>query len=193
MIHHLTPKGKAGVVLSKGALTTKQSGEYEIRKAMIEDGVVDCIVNLPTKLFLNTQIPACLWFLNRDKNRLRKGEILFIDARNQGHLINRRTREFTDEDIASVSDTYHHWLNSRDAYQDVAGFCKSVTITEIAAMDYVLTPGRYIGLPDEEDDFNFSEKFATLQAELEKQMQEEVTLNERIRLNLASLKEVENE
>ena len=190
MIHHLTPKGKAGVVLSKGALTTKQSGEYEIRKAMLEDGVVDCIVNLPTKLFLNTQIPACLWFLNRDKNRLRKGEVLFIDARNQGHLVNRRTREFTDEDIAQVSETYHHWLNSRDAYQDIAGFCKSVTITEVAAMDYVLTPGRYIGLPDEEDDFNFTEKFATLQAELEIQMQEEVTLNERIRLNLASLKEV---
>ncbi len=193
MIHHLTPKGKAGVVLSKGALTTKQSGEYEIRKAMIEDGVVDCIVNLPSKLFLNTQIPACLWFLNRDKNRLRKGEVLFIDARNQGHLINRRTREFTDEDITQVSETYHHWLNSRDEYQDVAGFCKSVTITEVAAMDYVLTPGRYIGLPDEEDDFNFALKFASLQAELEKQMQEEVTLNERIRLNLASLKEVGDE
>jgi type I restriction enzyme M protein len=193
MIHHLTPKGKAGVVLSKGALTTKQSGEYEIRKAMIEDGVVDCIVNLPTKLFLNTQIPACLWFLNRDKNRLRKGEVLFIDARNQGHLINRRTREFTDTDIAQVADTYHHWLNSRSEYADVPGFCKSATLEEVAAMDYVLTPGRYIGLPDEEDDFNFTEKFAALQSELEKQMQEEHVLNERIKLNLASLKEVGDE
>lgn len=193
MLYHLSPKGKAGVVLSKGALTTKQNGEYEIRKNMIEDGVVDCIVNLPTKLFLNTQIPACLWFLNRDKNRLRKGEVLFIDARNLGFLVNRRTREFTDEDIAQVSETYHHWLNSRDEYNDIAGFCKSCTLEEIRNMDYVLTPGRYIGLPDDEDDFNFTERFNELKATLEQQMEEEVRLNERIRLNLSKLKEVENE
>ncbi len=193
MLYHLSPTGKAGVVLSKGALTTKQSGEYEIRKAMLEDGVIDCIVNLPTKLFLNTQIPACLWFLNRGKNRQRKGEVLFIDARNLGFLVNRRTREFTNEDLAQVSDTYHHWLNSRDAYNDIAGFCKSSTLEEIKAMDYVLTPGRYIGLPDDEDDFNFTERFTKLQAELEQQMQDEVKLNERIRLNLTKLKEVENE
>ena len=187
MLYHLSPKGKAGVVLSKGALTTKQGGEYEIRKGMIEAGVVDCIVNLPGKLFLNTQIPACLWFLNRDTNRQRKGEVLFIDARNQGHLINRRTLEFTDEDIAKVSETYHHWLNSRDAYEDVAGFCKSVPLSEIAAMDYVLTPGRYIGLPDEEDDFDFEERFAKLQKELEQQMKEEVDLNKRIQKNLQKI------
>jgi len=193
MLYHLSPKGKAGVVLSKGALTTKQNGEYEIRKNMIEDGVVDCIVNLPTKLFLNTQIPACLWFLNRDKNRLRKGEVLFIDARNLGFLVNRRTREFTDEDIAQVSETYHHWLNSRDEYNDIPGFCKSCTLEEIRNMDYVLTPGRYIGLPDDEDDFNFTERFNDLKATLEMQMEEEVKLNERIRLNLCKLKEVENE
>ncbi len=188
MLYHLGPKGKAGVVLSKGALTTKQSGEYEIRKAMIEAGVVDCIVNLPGKLFLNTQIPACLWFLNRDTNRQRKGEILFIDARNQGHLINRRTLEFTDEDIAKVSETYHHWLNSRDAYADVAGFCKSVTLAEIAAMDFVLTPGRYIGLPDEEDDFNFTERFEKLKAELESQIQEEKQMSIRILENLKKIR-----
>jgi len=187
MLYHLSPKGKAGVVLSKGALTTKQNGEYEIRKGMIEAGVVDCIVNLPGKLFLNTQIPACLWFLNRDTNRQRKGEVLFIDARNQGHLINRRTLEFTDEDIAKVSETYHHWLNSRDAYEDVAGFCKSVPLAEIAAMDYVMTPGRYIGLPDEEDDFDFEERFAKLQKELEQQMKEEVDLNKRIQQNLQKI------
>jgi len=187
MLYHLSPKGKAGVVLSKGALTTKQNGEYEIRKAMIHAGVVDCIVNLPGKLFLNTQIPACLWFLNRDKARQRKGEVLFIDARNQGHLINRRTLEFTDEDIAKVSETYHHWLNSRDAYEDVAGFCKSVPLAEIAAMDNVLTPGRYIGLPDEEDDFDFTERFAKLQEELELQMKEEVELNKRIQQNLQKI------
>ena len=188
MLYHLGPKGKDGVVLSKGALTTKQSGEYEIRKAMIEAGVVDCIVNLPGKLFLNTQIPACLWFLNRDTNRQRKGEILFIDARNQGHLINRRTLEFTDEDIAKVSETYHHWLNSRDAYADVAGFCKSVTLAEIAAMDFVLTPGRYIGLPDEEDDFNFTERFEKLKAELESQIQEEKQMSIRILENLKKIR-----
>lgn len=193
MLYHLSPTGKAGVVLSKGALTTKQSGEYEIRKAMLEDGVIDCIVNLPTKLFLNTQIPACLWFLNRDKNRKRKGEVLFIDARNLGFLVNRRTREFTNEDIAQISDTYHHWLNSRDAYNDIPGFCKSATLEEIKTMDYVLTPGRYIGLPDDEEDFNFTERFTNLQAELELQMKEEVQLNERIRVNLSKLKEVENE
>ena len=193
MLYHLSPTGKAGVVLSKGALTTKQSGEYEIRKAMLEDGVIDCIVNLPTKLFLNTQIPACLWFLNRDKNRKRKGEVLFIDARNLGFLINRRTREFTNEDIAQISDTYHHWLNSNDEYNDIPGFCKSTTLEDIKTMDYVLTPGRYIGLPDEEDDFNFTERFSKLQAELEQQMHEEIELNERIRLNLSKLKEVENE
>jgi type I restriction enzyme M protein len=189
MLYHLSTKGKAGVVLSKGALTTKQSGEYEIRKAMIEDGVIDCIVNLPAKLFLNTQIPACLWFLNRDTSRKTKGKILFIDARNLGHLINRRTREFTNEDIAAVADTYHHYMKGDSKYQDVAGFCKAASIEEVKQMDYVLTPGRYIGLPDEEDDFNFSERFAQLKAELEKQMQEEVELNKRIQKNLASLKE----
>ncbi len=188
MLYHLSPNGKAGVVLSKGALTTKQSGEYEIRKAMLEDGVIDCIVNMPTKLFLNTQIPACLWFLNRGKNRQRKGEVLFIDARNLGYLVNRRTREFTDEDIAQISETYHHWLNSRDEYLDIPGFCKSATLDDIKAMDYVLTPGRYIGLPDDEDDFNFTERYTKLQAELEKQMQEEVQLNERIILNLNKIK-----
>lgn len=186
-LYHLSPKGKAGVVLSKGALTTKQNGEYDIRKNMLEDGVVDCIVNLPTKLFLNTQIPACLWFLNRDKDRLRKGEVLFIDARNLGKLINRRTREFSDDDIKHIADTYHHWLNSREEYQDEPGFCKSAAIDDIRNMDYVLTPGRYIGLPDDEDDFNFAERFTQLTAELEQQMQEEVELNKVIRKHLNNI------
>ena len=192
-LYHLAPKGKAGIVLSKGALTTKQSGEYEIRRNMIQAGVIDCIINLPTKLFLNTQIPACLWFLNRDEERLRKGEVLFIDARNLGHLINRRTREFNETDLAQIAETYHHWLNSRDAYQDIAGFCKTCTLADIEAMDYVLTPGRYIGLPDDEDDFNFTERFTSLQAELEQQMAEETLLNERIKANLKKLQEVGDE
>lgn len=184
-LYHLAPKGKAGIVLSKGALTTKQSGEYEIRRSMIEAGVIDCIINLPTKLFLNTQIPACLWFLNRDENRLRKGEVLFMDARNLGHMINRRTREFNERDMAQIAETYHHWLNSRDEYGDIAGFCKSCTVNEIKGMDYVLTPGRYIGLPDDEDDFNFTERIETLKGALEQQMADEVQLNERIKQNLS--------
>ena len=186
-IYHLSTKGKAGVVLSKGALTTKQGGEYEIRKNMLEDGVIDCIVNLPTKLFLNTQIPACLWFLNRDTNRKRKGEVLFIDARNLGFLVNRRTRELTDDDIAKVAETYHHWQHGRDEYEDIAGFCKSATINDIKQMDYVLTPGRYIGLPDDEDDFDFTERFTKLTAELEAQMKEEMALNKRITDNLKKI------
>jgi type I restriction enzyme M protein len=193
MLYHLSPTGKAGVVLSKGSLTTKQGGEYEIRKNMIEAGVIDCIVNMPTKLFLNTQIPACLWFLNRDVKNKRKGQILFIDARNLGFLINRRTREFNDTDINQMADTYHHWLKVRDEYNDVPGFCKSASIEEIRTMDYVLTPGRYIGLPDDEDDFNFMERFNELNADLEQQMLEEIQLNKRIRINLAKLKEVDGE
>lgn len=192
MLYHLSPTGKAGVVLSKGALTTKSGGEYEIRKNMIEAGVIDCIVNLPAKLFLNTQIPACLWFLNRDANRLRKGEVLFIDARNLGYLVNRRTREFTNEDIGKISDTYHHWLNSRSEYIDISGFCKSSSLEDIKNVDYVLTPGRYIGLPDEEDSFDFNEQFANLQSELEDQMLKEIELNQRIKINLSKLKSSNN-
>jgi len=192
-IYHLAPKGRAGVVLSKGALTTKQNGEYEIRRNMVDAGVIDCIINLPTKLFLNTQIPACLWFLNRDEKRLRKGEVLFIDARNMGHLINRRTRDFNESDLAQISETYHHWLNSREQYQDVTGFCKSCTIDEIKSMDYVLTPGRYIGLPDDDGDFNFAEVFNELKTQLSHQMEEEAILNDRIKLSLGKLQEVDNE
>jgi type I restriction enzyme M protein len=185
-IYHLSPQGKAGFVLAKGSLTSKTSGEGEIRKAIIEAGLLDCIVNLPAKLFLNTQIPACLWFLSRRKEgRLYK--VLFIDARNLGFLINRRTKDFKPEDIAKISETYHHWTNKSDGYQDIPGFCKSVSLDEIRAKDYMLTPGRYIGLPDDEDDFDFAERFAKLKVELEGQMKEEVRLNELIRQNLSRL------
>ena len=186
-IYHISPKGKAGFVLSKGSLTSKTNSEGEIRKAIIEAGLLDCIVNLPPKLFLNTQIPACLWFLSRRKEN-RKDKVLFIDARNLGHLINRRTKEFTDEDIAKVAGTYRHWQNKTDGYADVPGFCKSVGLKEIREKDYVLTPGRYIGLPDEEDDFDFAELFPKLKAELEEQMKEEVRLNALIRENLAKVR-----
>lgn len=191
-IYHLAPNGQAGFVLAKGALTSKTSGEGEIRKALVEARLIDCIVNLPSKLFLNTQIPASLWFLNRNKSngkfRNRKDEILFIDARNLGHLINRRTREFTQEDILKIANTFHNWRASTSSaankYQDVKGFCFSASIDRVRELDYVLTPGRYVGLPDEEDDFDFNERFTKLKAEFEEQLKEEERLNNLIKENL---------
>jgi type I restriction enzyme M protein len=213
-LYHLSPSGQAGFVLAKGALTTKTSGEYEIRKAIIEARLVDCVVNLPAKLFLNTQIPASLWFLSRSRTQdltqdltnlqdlsnlhNRRDEILFIDARNLGHLINRRTREFSDEDIAQIASTYHNWraaridkssrfVNSETPYEDIPGFCMAAPIERVRELDYVLTPGRYVGLPDDEDDFDFAERFAELQAEWAEQLAEESRLNALIQENLAKV------
>jgi len=185
-LFHLAPHGKAGFVLAKGALTTKNTAEYEIRKRMIEDDIVDCIVNLPAKLFLNTQIPASLWFLRRNKTT-RKGEMLFIDARNMGVLINRRNRVLTREEIKKIAETYHNWQNENGKYEDVMGFCKSATIEEVRELDYVLTPGRYVGIPEEEDDFNFEERFTKLKNELMEQFEEEQKLNKLIIKNLKSI------
>jgi len=189
-LYHLAPTGVAGFVLAKGSLTTKTNNEGEIRKAMVENDLIDCIVNLPTKLFLNTQIPACLWFTRRNKQK-RKGEILFIDARNMGYLINRRNRVLSDEDISLIAGTYHNWRISASSasgkYKDVQGFCKSAKLDEVKALNHVLTPGRYIGLPDDEDDFNFAERFNSLKAELEKQIAEEAALNKAIMKNLSKL------
>lgn len=189
-LYHLAPTGQAGFVLSKGALTTNTTGEGEIRKALIEKGLVDCIVNLPTKLFLNTQIPACLWFLSRNRKG-RENEILFIDARNMGFLINRKNRDLSPEDINLIAGTYHNWRASAGSaapYEDVPGFCKVATIEEVAKLNYVLTPGRYVGLADEEDDFNFVERFTSLKTELEKQIAEEADLNKKIADNLSKIK-----
>lgn len=190
-IHHLAPNGRAGVVLAKGALTSKSSGEGDIRKALVTDGnLIDCIVNLPAKLFLNTQIPAGLWFMNRARSNghPRKGEILFIDARNLGHLINRRTRELSDDDIQKIADVYHAWRTGEGEYADEKGFCASVPLVRVAELDYVLTPGRYVGLPDEEDDFDFAERFAFLKAEFNSQLLEEAKLNQLIAESLTGLK-----
>ena len=191
-LYHLNPNGVAGFVLAKGSLTSKTSGEGEIRKNLIEARLVDCIVNLPAKLFLNTQIPACLWFLSRGKAngkfRNRKDEILFIDSRNMGHLINRRTREFSGEDIQNITETYHNWRNPKGNYEDIKGFCNSASIERVRELDYVLTPGRYVGLPDDEDDFDFNERFTKLKVEFEEQLKEEVRLNALILENLGKVK-----
>jgi len=191
-LYHLSPKGVAGFVLAKGSLTSKTSGEDVIRKNFVEAGLMDCIVNLPTKLFLNTQIPACLWFasnkrhgFNGDRNRA--GEILFIDARNLGHLVNRRTREFSDEDIQKIASTYHEWRKEDGGYKDIPAFCKSSKIEDVKKLDYVLSPGRYVGLPEEEDDFDFGERFASLKSEFEEQLKEETELNKRILQNLSKI------
>jgi type I restriction enzyme M protein len=190
-IYHLNPSGQAGFVLAKGALTSKSSGEGDIRKELVEARLIDCIVNLPAKLFLNTQIPASLWFLSRNKEngkfRSRIDEILFIDARNMGHLINRRTRELSREDIQTIAETYHNWRNPEGNYEDIKGFCNSAYIEKVRELDYVLTPGRYVGLPDDEDDFDFNERFTKLRKEFEEQLKEEEKLNALIIENLAKV------
>ena len=173
VIYHLAPNGKAGVVLAKGALTSKSNGEGDIRKNMIAEGnLVDCIVNLPANLFLNTQMPAALWFLNRARNNghPRKDEILFVDAPNLGHLINNRTREFSPDDIQKIAAVYHAWRTGEGDYEDQRGFCASMPLSHVAELDYVLDPGRYVGLPAEEDDFELASRFNALKTELTGQL-----------------------
>ncbi|NCA80460.1 MAG: DNA methyltransferase, partial [Sphingobacteriia bacterium] len=188
-LYHLNNRGKAGFVLAKGSLSSKQNNEGTIRTNLIKAHLVDCIVNLPAKLFLNTQIPACLWFLSNAKahgNENRKNEILFIDARKMGTMVSRKNIELTDADIEKIASVYHAWKKGEN-YADEAGFCKSASIEEVAKLDYVLTPGRYVGLPDEEDDFNFEERVATLTAELSNQMEESKRLDDAIRESLAKI------
>ncbi|HPC38124.1 MAG TPA: class I SAM-dependent DNA methyltransferase [Exilispira sp.] len=185
-IFHLSPNGKAGFVLAKGSLTTKSKEEYEIRKNMIEDDIIDCIVNLPAKLFLNTQIPASLWFIRKNKTT-RKGQILFIDGRDMGQLIDRSQRVLTENDIRKIADIYHIWQKEDGSYEDIKGFCKSATIEEVRNLDYVLTPGRYVGLADEEDNFDFEERFNKLKVEFLQQLKEEERLNKLIIENLEKI------
>ncbi|MCA2004098.1 MAG: type I restriction-modification system subunit M [Candidatus Nitrosotenuis sp.] len=193
-IHHLSPAGTAGFVLANGSMSSNTSGEGEIRKNIIEADLVDCMVALPSQLFYNTMIPACLWFVSRDKKnhkfRDRRNQVLFIDARKLGVMVDRRHREITDEDIKKISDTYHAWRGElKDKkYKDVPGFCKSASLDEIRKHEWILTPGRYVGAEEEEeDDEVFEEKMKKLTSELSKQMEEGKRLDEEIKKNLASI------
>ncbi len=193
-IHHLAPTGIAGFVLANGSMSSNQSGEGEIRKAIVEADQVDCMVAMPGQLFYSTQIPVCLWFIARDKRngrfRNRRGETLFIDARKMGMLIDRTHRELNDEDIARIAGTYHAWRGDKGAakYEDIAGFCRRATRDEIAAHDFVLTPGRYVGAEAaEEDDESFKDKMTRLVATLREQQKEATTLDAAIVANLRQL------
>jgi len=194
IVHHLAPAGVAGFVLANGSMSSNQSGEGEIRKNLIEADLVDCMVALPGQLFYSTQIPACLWFLARDRKdgkfRDRRGQVLFIDARKMGRMVDRTHRELTDEDIARIARTYHAWRGEKDAgeYADVAGFCKSATLEEIRRHGHVLTPGRYVGAEAQADDGEpFEEKMKRLVAQLREQQAEAARLDAAIAANLKEL------
>lgn len=190
-VHHLAPNGTAGFVLANGSMSSNTSNEGEIRKALIEADMVDCMVALPGQLFFSTQIQVCLWFLTRNKNdgksRNRRAETLFIDARKMGVLTDRVHRDLTDANIAQIADTYHRWKTG-SGHENIAGFCKSASVQEMQAQGYVLTPGRYVGAADvDEDEEPFAQKMARLTKELEGQFEESEKLEYAIRQNLKKL------
>ena len=194
-IHHLSPTGLAGFVLANGSMSTTTSGEGEIRKAIIEADLVDCMVALPGQLFYSTQIPVCLWLIARDKwnarFRDRRGQVLFIDARKLGSMIDRVHRELADKDIGRIAETYHAWRGDKSCkrkYADVPGFCKSATLDEIRKHGHVLTPGRYVGAAEvEDDDEPFVDKMARLVTTLREQQAEAAKLDAAIAANLKEL------
>ena len=190
--HHLAPNGAAGVVLANGSMSSAQSGEGDIRRNMVEGDAVDCMIALPGQLFYSTQIPACLWFLARNKNpgngwRDRRGEVLFIDARKLGHMVDRTRKEFSDEDIARIFGTYHAWRGEpdADAYEDEPGFCKAAPLEEVLGHNHVLTPGRYVGAGEVEvDEVPFKERFTGLKETLAEQFAEAEELSALIQTKL---------
>ncbi len=193
-IHHIAPSGIAGFVLANGSMSSNQSGEGEIRKAIIEADLVDCMISLPGQLFYSTQIPACLWFLTRNKKngrfRDRSGQTLFIDARKLGHMVDRSHKELADEEISRISQTYHSWRGEKEAgdYQDIPGYCKSATTEEIASHSFVLTPGQYVGTEEVEDnDDTIEVKLERLTEELKKRFWESTLLEQQISENLKRL------
>ncbi|OOF10102.1 type I restriction-modification system subunit M [Salinivibrio sp. PR919] len=202
MLHHLAPDGSQALLLANGSMSSTTNNEGEIRAALVENDLVECMVALPGQLFTNTQIPACIWFLTKTKKartdkagrqlRDRKGEVLFIDARHLGYMKDRVLRDFSMDDIALVADVFHAWKTGAEVngttYQDQAGFCKSATLDEIKKHDFVLTPGRYVGAADVEDDgIPFAEKMATLTEKLSEQFAESAKLEAEIKKNLAGL------
>jgi len=194
MAHHLAPSGIAGFVLANGSMSSNQSGEGDIRKNIIEADLVDCMIAMPGQLFYSTQIPVCLWFLARDRKnhkfRDRRGEVLFIDARKMGSMVDRTHREMNQDDIARIAGTYHAWRGEKDAgeYEDIPGFCKSASLDEIRKHGHVLTPGRYVGAEEQEDDGEpFDEKMQRLVAQLREQQAEAARLDAAIAKNLEAL------
>jgi len=192
MIYHLSPKGVMACVLANGSLSSQTNNEGEIRKTLVENDLVDCIVALPKQLFYNTGIPACIWFISRKRtgngDRKRIGEVLFIDASDVGYMEDRTHRGFSEEDIAKISSTYHEWRKQNGKYEDMKGFCKSAKIEEITKHNFVLTPGRYVGIKDEVDDgILFADKMAELTKKLAEQMKEEKRLDEEIKKQLNNI------
>ena len=194
MVHHLSPCGVAGFVLANGSMSSRQQAEAAVRQGLVEAEMVDCMVALPGQLFYSTPIPACLWFLARDRSndryRDRRGEILFIDARQLGRMVDRTHRELTDDDVSRIADTYHAWRghDAADAYHDVPGFCKSAPMEDVSRYDYVLTPGRYVSVePEEEDDEPFEDKMSHLAAQWRKHVAEAQRLDAAIEVNLKAL------
>jgi type I restriction enzyme M protein len=193
-VHHLSPNGVAGFILANGSLSSKTSGEGDIRKALVDANLVDCIVALPEKLFFNAGIPVCLWFLSKNRagngHRDRHGEVLFIDARKLGEMQTRTLRVLTDDNINQITSTYHNWRNSKPetAYEDIPGFCKNASIDDVATHDYVLTPGRYVGAADIEDDGEpIQDKLARLRNQLLAEFDEADRLEKIIRQRLQGL------
>jgi type I restriction enzyme M protein len=186
-IHHLSAKGTAGFVLANGSMSSQSSGEGDIRKRIIEADLVDAIVALPGQLFFNTGIPACLWFISRDRAN-RSGKTLFVDAREMGELVTRRNKELSEEDISLIAEKYRQFKTADKAYTDEPGFVKVATTVEIAENDYVLTPGRYVGFAAEEEDSEvFEDKMQRLTAELGEQFSAGLNLEKEIKANLKKI------
>lgn len=189
-VHHLAPKGRAGIVMPRGTLTSSQGGDDNLRKAFLDDDIIECIIDLPGQLFFNTQIPSCLWFFNKDKSKWktdRQNQVLFIDARKMGTAISRTQIEFSEEEIARIADTFNAWCDG--AYEDVDGFCKSVSRDEIAKSGDSLSPGRYIGAEEveSENDGDFASRMEALSRQLARQFEESKVLEKQIAQNLKGL------
>lgn len=187
MIHHLNPAGGvAGTVLANGSLSSNTVAEGEIRKNMVDGDVVDCVVSLPGQLFYSTPIPVSLWILRKGKKQNSLGKILFIDARSLGEMVDRRVREFSEADIQRIAETYHKWRQG-EGYEDVQGFCKSATLSDVANEEYILTPGRYVGVEEKEDAGNFEERIAELTNDLSLLFEESNVLQNQIRQSLEEI------